>query len=58
MKAKYYNKPEDVLFYDPIIRLVAKIIGPSKVVRRCKTCGKIPTELYGGYCFDHELSRH
>ena len=53
MKAKYYNKPEDVLFYNPFIRLLTKIFGPKHFVVKCKVCGKIPTEIYGDTCLDH-----
>jgi hypothetical protein len=53
MKAKYYNKPENVLFYNPIIRLLAIIFGAKHFVIKCRVCGKIPTEIYGDTCLDH-----
>ena len=53
MGAKYYENVNDVLFISPIMRIFAKIVGAKHVVCKCKTCGKIPTELYGDYCFDH-----
>jgi hypothetical protein len=54
MKAEYYKKAENVLFFNPIERLLAKIFGADKMVIKCKTCGKIPTEVYEGYCLDHK----
>lgn len=54
MKAKYYNKPENVLFYDPITRLLARIFGAKYFVIKCRVCGKIPTEIYGDTCLDHK----
>ncbi len=53
MKAKYYNKPEDVLFFNPITRLLAKIFGAKYFVTKCRVCGKIPTEIYIDTCLDH-----
>ncbi len=54
MKAKYYEKPENVIFFNPIDRLLVKILGADRMVIKCKACGKIPTEIYDGYCLDHK----
>ena len=54
MKAKYYSKPEHVLFYNPITRLLARIFGAKHFVIKCRVCGKIPTEIYGDTCLDHK----
>ena len=54
MKAKYYNKPENVLFYNPITRLLARMFGAKYFVTKCRVCGKIPTEIYGDTCLDHK----
>ena len=53
MRASYYSKPEYVLFYDPITRLLARIFGAKHFVIKCRVCGKIPTEIYGDTCLDH-----
>lgn len=53
MNARYFEKPEHVLFINPIVRFLSKIFGAKRLVVRCKTCGKIPTDLYGSYCLDH-----
>jgi|TARA_R110000851_G_scaffold73614_2_gene162379 hypothetical protein len=53
MKAKYYSKPEHVLFYNPKITLLSKIFGAKHFVIKCKACGKIPTEMHGDFCLDH-----
>ncbi|MGK0446561.1 MAG: hypothetical protein ACJA2M_000330 [Polaribacter sp.] len=53
MKAKYYSRPENVLFYGPITRLLARIFGSKYFVIKCKVCGNIPTEIYGNDCLDH-----
>jgi len=53
MKAKYYNKPENLLFINPITRLLAKIFGAKYFVTKCRVCGKIPTAVYGDTCLDH-----
>ena len=53
MVSRYYKKSEDVLFFNPITRFLAKVFGPEKFIIRCKECGKIPTEMYGEYCFTH-----
>lgn len=53
MKAKYFNKPEDVLFFNPITRLLSKIFGAKHFVIKCRVCGKIPTDVYGDTCLDH-----
>jgi hypothetical protein len=42
---KYYSKPEHVLFFDPITRLLAKLFGASAFVIKCKDCKRIPTEF-------------
>jgi len=52
-KAKFYTKPENVLFYDPFTRFLAKIFGAKHFVIKCSVCGKIPTELYGKTCLNH-----
>ena len=57
MKAKYYNKPENVLFYNPTTRLLARIFGAKYFVIKCKDCKQIPTELINGYCWDCLLKR-
>lgn len=49
----YYKKPEDVLFFSPVVRLLARVFGPEYFVTRCKTCKLIPIEVYGGYCKKH-----
>lgn len=49
----YYKTPEQVLFYNPWDRLIAKLFGHNTVVRRCTTCNKIPSDMYGDKCFDH-----
>jgi len=54
MKAKYYSKPEHVLFYNPLTRLLARIFGAKHFVIKCRVCGKIPTEIYGDTCLDHK----
>jgi len=54
MKAEYYSNPENVLFINPIIRLLARIFGAKHFVVKCKVCGKIPTEIYGDTCLDHK----
>lgn len=54
MKVEYYNKPENVLFIDPITRLLAKIFGAKYFVTKCRVCGKIPTEIYDNACLDHK----
>ena len=54
MKAEYYNKPENVLFINPITRLLVKIFGAKYFVIKCRVCGKIPTEIYGDACLDHK----
>ena len=54
MKAKYFDKPEHVLFYDPFTRFLSKIFGAKHFVKKCRVCGKIPTELYGDTCLDHK----
>ncbi len=56
MKAKYYNKPENVLFYNPITRLLARMFGAKYFVTKCRVCGKIPTEIYGDTCLDHKTN--
>lgn len=56
MKAKYYSDPENVLFYDPIIRLLARIFGAKHFVIKCKVCGKIPTKICGNTCLDHKIN--
>ena len=53
MKARYFESANDVLFFDPIVRLLARVFGPERFVIKCKTCGKIPTEVYGNKCVDH-----
>lgn len=53
MKAKFYKSPDQVLFFNPIERFLAKIFGAKRMVFKCKTCKKIPTEVFGGYCKDH-----
>lgn len=53
MTTKYYSKPENVLFLDRTTRTLAKIFGAKYFVKRCKVCGKIPTEIYEGHCFEH-----
>lgn len=53
MKTKYYNKPEHVLFFDPLTRLLANIFGAKQFVIKCRVCGKIPTDVYGYTCLDH-----
>jgi len=53
MKAIYFDKPEQVLFYNPLIRLLANIFGAKYFVSKCNVCGKIPTEVYGKTCIDH-----
>ena len=53
MKAKYYSKPENVLFYSLITRLLARIFGAKYFVIKCRVCGRIPTEMYGDTCLDH-----
>ena len=52
-KARYFKNPEDVIFFHPIQRFFVWLFGAERMVKRCKVCGKIPTELYGGYCLDH-----
>jgi len=54
MNASYYKKTEDVLFFSPITRLLAKVFGAKYFIYKCKTCRKIPTEIYGKYCLDHK----
>ena len=54
MKAKYYNKPENVLFYDLITRFLARIFGAKYFAIKCRVCGKIPAEIYGDTCLDHK----
>ena len=54
MDTRYFNKAENVLFYNPMTRLLAKIFGPNNYIHKCKTCGKIPTEVWGEYCFKHK----
>lgn len=49
----YYEKPENVLFFSPVVRLLVRIFGPEHFVMRCKTCNKIPTDMYGEYCEKH-----
>lgn len=56
MNVRYYDKPEDVIFRSPVIRLLVKIFGPNRFVYRCKTCGKIPADLYEGHCLLHKKS--
>jgi len=50
----YYKKAEHVIHFNPLTRFLVKIFGPEKFVIRCKTCGKIPTEVYGNYCQIHQ----
>lgn len=50
---KYYKNPNDVLFYNPTVRFLAKIFGSKYFVQRCKECKQIPTEMYGEYCQEH-----
>jgi len=52
MKARYFKSAEDVILIDPIQRFWAKIFGKDRIVRKCKDCKKIPTDLYGEYCLD------
>jgi len=52
VKAEYYNKPENVLFINPITRLLAKIFGAKYFVTKCRVCEKIPTDVYGDTCLD------
>ena len=53
MRTTYYNKPEDVLFIDPLTRFLTKIFGAEHFVIRCKVCNKIPTDVYGDTCIKH-----
>ena len=53
MKAKYYNKPKNVLFINPILRLLSKIFGAKYFVTKCRVCGKIPIDVYGDTCSVH-----
>ena len=53
MRAEFFNEPKGVLFFNPIIRLLAKVFGHKYFIKRCKVCGKIPTEMYGKTCFNH-----
>lgn len=46
---KYYEKPEHVLIYNPIVRLIKKVFKEFGV-KRCKACNKMPTELIGDNC--------
>ena len=47
---RYFSSADDVMFYNPIVRFLAKIFGNEKFVFRCKSCNKIPTELISGEC--------
>lgn len=51
-KARYYNSPNQVLFYNPTIRFLARVFGNKYFVVKCKDCKKIPTDLYGFRCLD------
>ena len=57
MKTQYYNKLEDVLFFNPTTKLLVKIFGAKYFVIRCKICNKIPAEIYGNTCLEHILKR-
>ena len=52
MKTKYFKSAEDVVFLDPMQRFWAKIFGKERLVIKCKDCKQIPTEVFGGYCWD------
>lgn len=51
-KAKYYKNVNDVIIISPTIRFFSNIFGKTLFVVKCKTCKKIPTEIYGEYCLD------
>ena len=53
MSKDYYDKPENVLFYDPVVRFLAKLFGSKYFIKKCEVCNKIPTELYGKRCKKH-----
>ena len=53
MKAQYYKEPKDVMLIHPIQRFIARVFGKESQIWRCKTCNKIPTEMWGDYCRDH-----
>lgn len=54
MKATYFSSHENVIFHSGFINFLTKFFGKKAFVVHCKTCGKIPTEIYDGEkCFDH-----
>ena len=44
----YYKSEDNVIFpFDPMIRILINIGFPKKwFIHKCKTCDKIPTEVY------------
>lgn len=52
MKARYFKDAEQVMFFHPFQRFLAKIFGQDRIVKKCKDCKRIPTDLYGEYCLD------
>jgi len=53
--AQYFDSPNDVIFLSYFDRLLSKLIGAEKVVMRCDSCKKIPTELIGNKCKNCQL---
>lgn len=52
----YYESADHVLFVNPIVRLLAKVFGNERYIIRCKTCNKIPVNLYGDYCLKCKIN--
>ena len=42
---KHYHKAEQVLFFNPLKRLLSKVFGAKYFVIKCKCCEKIPCEV-------------
>ena len=52
MKARYFKSANDVGFINPMERFWARIFGKERLVIKCKSCKKIPTEIIDEYCWD------
>ena len=56
-KARYFKSADDVLFFHPIPRFLARIFGNEALVIKCKECKQIPTVIISGYCWDCSLNQ-
>ena len=52
MKATYYNADQVLHTFSPIKRFLSKFLPKHWFVIKCLNCKKIPTEVFGGHCWD------